>query len=50
MFVIIFVEGITLFLLGKHLESLPVDFRLLNCVLRQNFQTLTRILFDKITS
>ena len=49
MFVILFVAR---FLLGKlkHLESLPVYLHLLNCVLRCNFQTLTRVLFfDKIT-
>ena len=34
MFVIIPVEGITRFSSTKRPESLPVDFRLLNCVLR----------------
>ena len=34
LFVIIFIEGIARFSWAKRLESLPVDFRCLNCVLR----------------
>jgi len=42
MFVIIFVERITRFLLGKPHESLPVEFRPLNCGFCDIiFQTLT---------